>query len=188
MHNRQLARQRQHGALAGRVRELRRRAADERDDARRVDDAGVGLAVPPHAQHGVLAPEPHALDVDRVCQVPDGLGRVDGVGVRCVHDAGIIEHDVNAAPAVDVCHGCRDLRFLGHVACERFDAQRVRNDCLETRDRRAQSGCRDVRHEYRCALSGEEDGSLETDAAENGSWQLVEIVESAKELPTQRRQ
>ena len=61
----------QHGALAGRVSQLRRCAADERDHAGGVDDAAALFAVFAESEHRVLGAEPDAFDVDSVREVPD---------------------------------------------------------------------------------------------------------------------
>lgn len=131
VHNRQLSRHCQHGAFARRVRQLRRRAAHQRDHAGGVDDAADFLAVPPHAEHGVLAAEPDALDVDIVGQIPDLFRGVYGVGVVGVHDAGVVEHDVDAAPGVEVFDHGFDVGFFGHVAFDRFESGRVGHDGVD---------------------------------------------------------
>ena len=69
----------EHGALGGCVGELGGGGTDERDDGGGVDDAALGLLVLAEGQDGVLAAEPHALDIDVLGQVPDLLGCVDGV-------------------------------------------------------------------------------------------------------------
>lgn len=79
VHDGQLARHGEHGALGSRVGELGGGGADERDHGRRVDDAAFGLLVLAEGEDGVLAAEPHALDVDVLRHVPDLLGGVDGV-------------------------------------------------------------------------------------------------------------
>lgn len=121
MHDGQLARHGQNGALAGRVRQLRRPAPDQGDDTGRVDDAAVGLSVFAQTQHRVLAAEPDALDVDRVRQVPNLLGGVDGVGVERVHDPRVVEHDVDAAPVVEVRDRGGDGGLGRHVALDRLE-------------------------------------------------------------------
>ncbi len=70
----------------------------------------------PQREHRVLATEPDALDVDVVRQVPDRLGRADGVVVGRVHDAGVVEDDVEAAPAVEVLNRRLDLGFFRDIA------------------------------------------------------------------------
>lgn len=67
------------GALGGCVGELGSGGTDECDDGCGVDDAALGLLVLAEGEDGVLAAEPHALDVDVLGQVPDLLGGVDGV-------------------------------------------------------------------------------------------------------------
>jgi hypothetical protein len=64
----------------------------------------------------VLAAEPDAFDVDGLREVPDFLRGVDGVGVVGVHDAGVVEHYVDAAPGVEVVDEGFDVSFLGDVA------------------------------------------------------------------------
>ena len=71
VHDGQLPRHGQHGALAGRVSQLRRGAAEEGDHAGGVDDAAALFAVFAERKHGVLGAEPDAFDVDRVREVPD---------------------------------------------------------------------------------------------------------------------
>lgn len=67
------------GALGGCVGELRSGGSNECNDGRGVDDASLGLLVLAQGEDGVLAAEPHALDVNVLGQVPDLLGGVDGV-------------------------------------------------------------------------------------------------------------
>ena len=67
------------GALGGCVGELGSGGTDECDDGCGVDDAALGLLVLTEGQDGVLAAEPHTLDVDVLGQVPDLLGCVNGV-------------------------------------------------------------------------------------------------------------
>ena len=68
-----------HGTLRGGVCELRRGGADERDYGCCVDDAGVDFVVLAQGEHGVLAAEPDALDVDVVGEIPNFLWGVDGI-------------------------------------------------------------------------------------------------------------
>ena len=104
MHNSQFSRKSQNRALRSSVRQLRSSGTDQGYDRRSVDDGALGLLVLAHGEYGVLAAEPDALDVDGLCQVPDLLGCVDGVGVVGVHYTCVVEHDVYAAPGVDVCY------------------------------------------------------------------------------------
>jgi hypothetical protein len=75
------------GALGGCVGELGGGGTDERDHGCGVDDAALGLLVLTEGQDGVLAAEPHTLDVDVLGQVPDLLGGVDGIWNVLVHVA-----------------------------------------------------------------------------------------------------
>lgn len=115
MRNRKLPRHGQHSALTRRIRKLRRRRPNNSHHARRVNNAPLCLPVPPQRAHGVLAAVPHALDVDPHREVPDGVGRLLGVAVLGVHDARVVEHDVDAAPRVQVVDGGLDVGFLGDV-------------------------------------------------------------------------
>ena len=56
--NGQFPRHGQHCAFTGRVCELGRRAANQRNYTRRVDDAGFLLPEFPHTQYGMLTPKP----------------------------------------------------------------------------------------------------------------------------------
>lgn len=61
------------------VGKLRSSGANKSDNRSGVDDATLGLLVLAKREDGVLATEPHALDVDVLGHVPDLLGCVDGV-------------------------------------------------------------------------------------------------------------
>lgn len=85
-------------AERSRTSQLGRRGAHESDEARGVDDAAAhaeALAlvggVLAHREDRVLAPPPHALDVDVHGQIPDALLRVERVVVVGVHDPGVVE-------------------------------------------------------------------------------------------------
>lgn len=69
----------QDGAFACCVGQLGCGGTDEPDDTGGVDDAGLCLSVLAEAQDRVLAAEPHTLDVDGLCQIPDLLWCVDGI-------------------------------------------------------------------------------------------------------------
>jgi hypothetical protein len=75
----ELAGHRKNGTLGGCVGELRSGRANKCHHGCSVDDATLGLLVLAERENGVLAAEPHALDVDVLGQVPDLLGCVDGV-------------------------------------------------------------------------------------------------------------
>lgn len=70
----------------------------------------------------MLTPVPNPLRIDIKREVPDFLRGVDGVGVVGVHDPGVVEDDVEAAPGVEVfdCGGYGGLR--ADVADEGFEA------------------------------------------------------------------
>lgn len=123
----ELAGEGEDGALGGRVGELRGGGTDEGDDGGGVDDGALCLVVAAQGQDGVLAAEPDALDVDVVGEVPDGLGGVDGVVVVGVHDAGVVEDDVEAAPGVEGLDHGLDVSLFGDVA---FLESEVSFSCL----------------------------------------------------------
>lgn len=157
MHNGQLPRESQHGSLARRVGQLRGGGADEGDDGGGVDDGTLGLLVLAQGEDGVLAAEPDALDVDGLGQVPDLLGRVDGVGVVGVHDARVVEHDVDAAPRVDVLHQRLDVGLLRHVRHADLDLVHGGDELLQLLDGALQRWRGDVGEEHVGTLTGEED-------------------------------
>lgn len=165
MHDGQLPRHGKHGALARRVCQLRRRRTHQCNNAGGIDHAGVFLAMLPHAQHRVFAPKPHALDVDVVGQVPDLLGRVDGIRVLTVHDPGVVENDVYTAPGVESRDHVAYGRLVGHVNMGRLNAAGVRRkDFTELGLRFCKGRFGDVGHEHGSAFAEEEDGCLEADA------------------------
>ena len=122
MHNGQLPGHGQDSPFTRRIRQLRRRTTDQSNHTRSVDDASPLLPMLPHTEHRMLAPEPPALDVNVVGQIPDLLGGIDGVRVVAVHDAGVVEHDVNAAPGVEVRDHGGDVGFFGDVAFDGLEA------------------------------------------------------------------
>ena len=71
MHDGQLPRHGQHGALAGRVSQLRRGAAEERDHASSINNTAALFIVLPERKHGVLGAEPDSFDVYGLREVPD---------------------------------------------------------------------------------------------------------------------
>lgn len=112
----ELAGQGKDGTLGGGVGKLGSSSADEGDNGGGVDDGALLLAGAAKSKNGVLATEPNTLDVDVLGQVPDLLGSVDGIVVAGVHDAGVVEHDVHAAPGVDRLDEGLDLVLLGNIA------------------------------------------------------------------------
>src|SRR3954471_5580852 len=87
--------QAEHSALRGGVRILGHRAADQRDEARDVDDRSAAGDL--HRRDGVLAAQEHAADVDRHDLVPDVDRRVGHGMVRLRHDARVVVQDVEPA-------------------------------------------------------------------------------------------
>lgn len=120
----------------------------------------------------MLAPPPHALDVDAHGQIPDPLLGVHRIVVVGVHDARVVEHDVHAAPGVQVGDGGRDFGFARDVAGKGFDALCGRveggEDGVDFGEGGGKGGGGDVGHQDRRTLAEEEDGGFEADAA--GRW------------------
>lgn len=112
----QFSRHGEDGALGGCVSELRSGSADEGDDGGGVDDGAAGLFVAAQGQNGMLAAEPDTLDVDVLGQIPDGLGGVGSIVVLGVHDAGVVEDDVEAAPGVNRLNHGLNFGLFGHIA------------------------------------------------------------------------
>ena len=97
--------QREQRALRGRVGVLRDRAAEQRHEARDVDDRARALL--DHLRDRVLAAEEDAADVDRHDLVPGRDVRVDDRVVGLGHDPGVVVEDVD--PTV------RGDRVLDHL-------------------------------------------------------------------------
>jgi len=116
----------------------------------------------------VFAPEPHTLYIDGLRQVPDLLRRVDGVGVVGMHDAGIVEDDVDAAPGIEMLDGGSDVGFFGDVTGFDFDAGGGGDEGLQLGEGFFEGRGRNIRHEDGGALFGEQDGCFETDSTKGG--------------------
>lgn len=164
MHNGQLPRHRQHRPFTRRVRQLRRRATHQPHHARGVDDTSFVLAVPPQAHDGVLATVPNALDIDVLREIPDRIRRLYGVRVVEVHDAGVVEDDIDTTPAIKVSDHGRDIRLFTHVTLHRLHHSRMRYDLYHFGDGLLQGGLGNVGHQHRGTFTGEEDGRLQADA------------------------
>lgn len=154
-----------------RISQLWRRAPNQPDYTRRVDHTPLLLPKLPHTHHRILAPPPHALDIDAHSEIPDLLLRGDGVGVVGVHDPCVVEHDVDAAPGVEVgdC-GC-DVGFLGYVAEKGFEllgGGEGGKDGVDFFKGGGKKRLGDISHEDGGAFAGEEDGRFEADAAAVG--------------------
>lgn len=112
----QLPRQGQDGTLGGGVGELRSGASHNGHHGRGVDDGRLGLLVAAEGQHGVFAAEPNTLDVDVHGEIPDLLGGADGVVVLGVHDARVVEDDVQTTGLIEGLDHGLDLGLLGDIA------------------------------------------------------------------------
>lgn len=117
VHDAQLARHADHGALARRVRKLRRGAPDQRRDRADIDDAPAArLGVAAHAQHAVLATQPGTHDVDAVGGVPGVAVRHQRVAVLEAREvARAVDHDIDAAELVELAKEGLDLSLVRHV-------------------------------------------------------------------------
>lgn len=148
------------------ISQLRRRTPHQSHHTRRINHTPPPLPMLPHAQNRILTPPPHALNINSHRQIPDLLLRANRVGVIGVHDPGIVEHDVNATPGVEMRHRGSDIGFAANVAGEGLDASgEGREDRADFGDGGVEKGGGDVGHEDGGAFAGEEDGSFEADAA-----------------------
>lgn len=121
MNHSQLPRQRKHRAFTRRIRQLRRRATHKRNHTRRIDHTRLLLSMFPEAQHSILTSKPDALNINRLCQVPDLFWSVHSVVVIGVHYACVIEQDIAATPGIEVFDHGFDITFFGDVCDFGFD-------------------------------------------------------------------
>ena len=83
-----------------------------------------------------------------------------------MHDPGVVEHHVDAAPLVELVHTGLDVLLLGDVAASGVDlAGDVGRHLLDLDQGLGEGGLGDITHEDAGALAQEEDGRLETDTA-----------------------
>src|ERR687888_1191213 len=155
--NRELAGQREDGALRRRVGDLRRGRAHERDEGGDVDHRAA--AALEQVRDAVFAAQEDALRVHVLYSRPGlGLGVEDRRVLRG-HDPGVVVEDVDAAVAV------------GDRAVEAFDALRVGDvHLVEEGVAALGGGCLallpgDVGDADACALGGEEERRLSADPA-----------------------
>lgn len=157
------------GALASGIRDLRCSSANNGNHTGCVDDAALGLPMLPQRPHSVLGAIPNALDIDIESQIPDSAGALLRVTILGVHDAGVIEHDINTTPGIKVCDRCLHLVFLGHVDYLYLDfTGMVGDDALDLGESFIEGRVVDVCHEDGSALLEEEDCRFETDTAVGG--------------------
>lgn len=189
VHHGELSGQRQHGALGGRVGQLWGGTANQCNDGRRVDDATLCLLVTAQGQNGVLGAEPDALDVDVHGQVPNVLWRANSIVVLGVHDACVVEDDVQTTVGVEGLNHGGNLGLLGDIA------QGGRHAVLGSGDELEELGLGlfeswggNVGHKDAGALLGEEDGGFKTDAT--GMYCQLKLLDArplVKALTQQRR-
>jgi hypothetical protein len=85
--------------------------------------------------------------------------------VVSVHDASVVEHDVETTPGIQLLDSCGNISLLAHVAHGGFDlAGSVRDNLLDLGKSLLESRCRDIAHQNRCTLTSKKNGGLETDA------------------------
>lgn len=164
MHNGQLASHGQNSTLAGSVGQLGGGSTHQCDEARRVDHTAGLLLVATHAQHGVLAAEPHTLHVDILGQIPDLLGSVDRVRIIGVHDTGIVEDHIHTTPAILRLDHSLDIGLLGYVAADGLQTAGGGDNFLDLGQGLGQGGFRDISEEDIGTFAGKEDGGFETNA------------------------
>ncbi len=126
-----------------------------------------------HTHNRMLASKPHAFHIDIMCQVPDLFWRVYSICIICVHDACIVENDIDATPGVEVRdHSC-DIRFFRDVTFDGLETGRLGKNLVDFGMGFSQCWFGYVGHENCGAFPGEEDGCLEADAAGKGICKLV---------------
>lgn len=106
---------------------------------------------------------PYTLHIDIVRQIPDLLRRINSVGIVGVHDTGVVEDDVHAAPGVGSGDKSFNLGFLGDVGLVGLD-DGAWDEFLNFGEGFGQGGLGDIGHEHFGAFAGEKDGGFETDA------------------------
>ena len=122
----------------------------------------------------MLTPVPHPLHIDTLREIPDFLGGVDRVVVGGVHDAGVVEDDVDPAELILGFDGGGDGGFGGDVAdCGCEAGVGVGDDGGDLGEGFVEGGAGYVGHEHGGAFEEEEDGGFETDAAGWG-WGLCQ--------------
>ena len=103
------------------ISQLGRRTPHQSNHTRRINHTPLLLSKLPHTHHRILTPPPHALDINPHGQIPNLLFRLNGVGVLSVHDPGVVEHDIDAAPGIELVNGGGDVGFFADVAGEGFE-------------------------------------------------------------------
>ena len=161
VHDGELAGERQHRAFARRIGNLRRRRAEHRHERGGVDDrTAAGTA---ERRNPVLAPEKHTLRVHVHRQIPDRLVGRHRIVVAAVHDAGVVEQDVQLA---EFPLGRRDHALgvcgPGDVGVDVDGAPARLRDC---RDRVLACVVLDIDHDHGCAFSGEQQRRFPADTA-----------------------
>ena len=112
--HRDLARHREHAALARGVRNLRCRGTHERDERRGVDDRAAARI--DHRRDSVLAAEPYTLEVYVHDPVPGRDFRLRDAPVVRGEDARVVVEHVQCAVRVDgEAHHGGGVVFVGHV-------------------------------------------------------------------------
>eukprot|EP00128_Syssomonas_multiformis_P000968 Colp12_sorted_trinity150504_noHs@35954 len=131
-----------------------------------VDDAATASTL--QGGDGVAAAEPDTLHVDVHGEIPHILLSGHGVVISGVHDAGVVEDDVQLAKLLlGSSDHVLDLLGLGDIAVDVEGGARVRSVDL-VRDGLA-SLVVDIGHHDLCTFSGEEARGLGTDAAASTS-------------------
>lgn len=125
----------------------------------------------------MLGAIPHTLDVDVLRQVPDLVGGVDRVVVLGVHDAGVVEDDVNTAPFIGGGDGGGYGCFVGDVAFDGLDFAGVGgNDGGEFGEGGVQCLAGDVGEDDGGAFTEEEDCGFQADTAGGAGDDLREVL------------
>lgn len=166
MDNSQLSSQGQDGTLAGGVGKLSSRSPDDGDHAGSIDNASRTFAMLSQSLHGVLTAIPNTLDVDVECEVSNILRDLLQVAIPRVHNSRVVKHHIQAALTIDRIDGIGHVSLLSDIDYASLNS----TGCLGSGGfDSGKGGFEDVRlemgHENGSTFKGEEDGSLEIDAA-----------------------
>lgn len=150
--------------LASGVRKLRGSRANQGNHTRCIDDTALLLAVPAQALDRVFRAVPYPLDIDIHRQVPDLLRGLLRISILGMHDPCIVEHHVQPAPGVEMCHRRLHLGLLGHVDDAVFHpAVVLRHDLVDLGNGPFEAWRRDIGHKDGGALAEHENCGFKPD-------------------------
>ena len=108
----------------------------------------------------MLATVPNTFDVDIMRQVPDPVLGINSICVVSMHDSGVVENDIDAAPGVDVGDHCGDVGFFRNVADDSVYLFGMRNEFFDFGNGALECRPGYVGHKDTGAFTSEEDAGL----------------------------